>query len=151
MNSGIQGWGVKWSSSLRESCLIEAWKRICFSDLSCLMVELSCREVSCLMSMIVLNIASCVLLFNSGHTWGLYLAVSTISTVTTKQYLPCVSCMLLDITMVIPNNLSHFQQNFLYDYIPEKRMFSGILCFRQQRSRRRVGFRRRITISLSAR
>ena len=33
----------------------------------------------------------------------------------------------------------------LYNYIPEKRKFSGILCFRQQRSRRRV------TISLSAR
>ena len=33
------------------------------------------------------------------------------------------------------------------NYIPEKRKFSGILCFRQQR-RRRV---RRVTISLSAR
>ena len=35
-------------------------------------------------------------------------------------------------------------------YIPEKRKSSGILCFRQQRSR--VGVRRRrVTISLSAR
>ena len=25
----------------------------------------------------------------------------------------------------------------IYNYIPEKRKFSGILCFRQQRSRRR--------------
>ena len=32
------------------------------------------------------------------------------------------------------------------NYIPEKRKFSGILCFRQQRSRRR-----RVTISLLAR
>ena len=37
-------------------------------------------------------------------------------------------------------------------YIPEKRKFSGILCFRQQRSRRRRRRRRRrVTISLSAR
>ena len=34
-------------------------------------------------------------------------------------------------------------------YIPEKRKFSGILCFRQQRSRAAV--RRRVTISLLAR
>ena len=34
------------------------------------------------------------------------------------------------------------------NYIPEKRKFSGILCFRQQRSRRVVS---RVTISLSAR
>ena len=33
------------------------------------------------------------------------------------------------------------------NYIPEKRKFSGIFCFCQQRSRRR----RRVTISLSAR
>ena len=41
-------------------------------------------------------------------------------------------------------------------YIPEKRKFSGILCFRQQRIRRsvvrrRVVRRRHVTISLSAR
>ena len=36
-----------------------------------------------------------------------------------------------------------------YNYIPEKRKFSGILCFCQQCSRRRV--RRRVTISLSVR
>ena len=36
-----------------------------------------------------------------------------------------------------------------YHYIPEKRKFSGILCFRQQRSRRRTAVRR--TISLLAR
>ena len=39
----------------------------------------------------------------------------------------------------------HAGTQFCY-YIPEKRKFSGILCFRQQRSRRR-----RVTISLSAR
>ena len=39
-----------------------------------------------------------------------------------------------------------------YYYIPEKRKFSGILCFRQQRSRRRTAtVRRRVTISLLAR
>ena len=39
-----------------------------------------------------------------------------------------------------------------YNYIPEKRKFSGILCFRQQRNRvrRRRVRRRRVTISLVA-
>ena len=41
------------------------------------------------------------------------------------------------------------------NYIPEKRKFSGILCFRQQRSRRRVGVGVLVvvvvTISLSVR
>ena len=36
-------------------------------------------------------------------------------------------------------------------YIPEKRKFARILCFRQQRSRRSIGVSRRVTISLSAR
>ena len=44
---------------------------------------------------------------------------------------------------------------FISHYIPEKRKFLGILCFRQQRNRRRLRRRsvrrRRITISLSAR
>ena len=35
-------------------------------------------------------------------------------------------------------------------YIPEKRKFSGILCFRQQHSRA-AAVRRRVTISLLAR
>ena len=44
----------------------------------------------------------------------------------------------------------HRYNNYMhYNYIPEKRKFSGILCFRQQRSRRVV--RRHVTISLSAR
>ena len=39
-----------------------------------------------------------------------------------------------------------------FNYIPEKRKLSGILCFRQQRSRRAAtAVRRRITISLLAR
>ena len=42
------------------------------------------------------------------------------------------------------------EANAVYNYIPEKRKFSGILCFRQQRSRRRRRVRR-VTISLSAR
>ena len=36
-------------------------------------------------------------------------------------------------------------------YIPEKRKFSGILCFRQQRSRRVVRHRRRRVTILSTR
>ena len=47
-------------------------------------------------------------------------------------------------------------QMFILRHIPEKRKFSRILCFRQQRSRRvvrrrRRRRRRRVTISLSAR
>ena len=34
--------------------------------------------------------------------------------------------------------------NTTHYYIPEKRKFSGILCFRQQRSRRRRVVRRRV-------
>ena len=37
------------------------------------------------------------------------------------------------------------------NYIPEKRKFSGILCFRQQRSRRRRRVVRRRVTMLSAR
>ena len=42
-------------------------------------------------------------------------------------------------------------QKYIFNYIPEKRKFSGILCFRQQRSRAVRRRRRRVTISLLAR
>ena len=59
--------------------------------------------------------------------------------------------MTLVLVYLISVGFIECRQNYLplHNYIPEKRKFSGILCFRQQRSRRLVRRRRNLVSAIT--